>query len=96
MTHRLLALFVIPGVWLAFFGLAAALHKTSWGQEGHPSNSVILLIYVLLGAPFFGAAGCAYAMWRKTRYPKRLHLSAVAVNVAVMGIGVWFWLSMWL
>ena len=87
--------FAIPAVWLAFLGFAALIRQTSWGQEGHPSNSVILLIYALLGAPLLGLAGAAYVWFRRARYSARFYAVAILAHVCLVAAGMWFWIMMW-
>ena len=94
-TKNALMPFLAPAVWLAVLGLAAVLGATSWGQEGHPSNGIVLLICALLAAPLFGLAGCVHAWLRKSRYSNRIFFTAVASNVCVAAAGLWFWLSVW-
>jgi hypothetical protein len=87
-----LFVFAIPGLWLAFVGLAALLHLTPWGQEGHPSNSTILFIYALFGAPVLGLIGGIYASLRGGTYPKPARVAAVLLNAGVVAAGMWFWM----
>ena len=91
MPKGVVMLFAIPAIWLALLALAALLEQTRWGQEGHPSNSVILIIYLLLGAPLFGLAGCAIAWWRRRRYSRPVLTTAMLSNVVIIGAGLWFW-----
>jgi hypothetical protein len=86
------SMFAIPVLWLAFVGLAALLHLTAWGREGHPSNSTILFIYALLGAPVLGLIGGVYASLRGGRYPKPARVAAVLLNAGVVVAGMWFWM----
>lgn len=90
-----LTAFALPAVWLAFLGFAELIRHTSWGQEGHPSNSVILFIYALLGAPLLGLAGGAYVWFRRARYTSPSYAAAILSHVCLVGAGIWFWLMVW-
>ena len=94
MGSKLAVLFGVPAAWLAMIGIAAALHGTSWGQEGHPSNSVIILLYAMLGAPLFGGAGWALAGLRGRRYPGALRTSAIVLDACLVAGGLYFWISL--
>jgi hypothetical protein len=87
--------FALPVVWLAFLGFAALLGQTAWGQEGHPSNSVGLFIYALLGAPLLGLAGGAYVWFSRARYSSRLYVSAIVAHVCLIVAGMGFWIMLW-
>ena len=90
-----LAAFVIPAAWLAFIAIAALMRQTTWGQEGHPSNSVILFIYALLGAPLLGLAGGAYVWLKRARYSSRSYAAAILAHVCLVLAGIWFWVMVW-
>jgi len=85
----------LPVVWLAFLGFAALVRQTSWGQEGHPSNSAILFIYALLGAPLLGVAGAVYVWLRRARYSARFFAAAILAHVCLVAAGMWFWIMVW-
>jgi hypothetical protein len=88
--------FAIPAAWLALLGLAGLAGLTSWGQEGHPSNSLILFLYGLLAAPVLGLAGGAYVWIQRRRYPVRLYAAAIVAHLCLVAAGVWFWIMVWL
>ena len=90
-----LVAFAVPAVWLAFLGFAALVSYTSWGQEGHPSNSVGLLIYALAGAPLLGLAGGAYLWFSRARYSPRSYAAAIVAHVCLVAAGMWFWTMVW-
>jgi hypothetical protein len=92
--RRYLPAFAVPAVWLAFLGFAVLVLQTSWGQEGHPSNGVVLFMYALLGAPLLGLAGGAYVWFSRARYSSRAYAAAIVAHGCLVAAGIWLWIML--
>ena len=88
-----LLLFAAPICWFALLGIDMLVAKTPWGISGHPSNGLILLIWLLMAAPIFGLAGCTYAyvVMRKAHSSTGVPGAAMLTNMCVLGVGIVFW-----
>ena len=84
--------FFAPGFWLLLIGIASAAEKTMWGSSGHPSNGLIMLLYIVLGAPLFGIGGFVFTLFDKTQNSYPTKQIALAVNIALIAIGAFFWI----
>ena len=86
-------LFVAPASWLILLGFAEVAKITSWGASGHPSNALVMFIYILLSAPVFGILGVVYAVLGKTR--DRFHAKTISIilnsGLICVGIGFGLW-----
>ena len=88
---RLFKSFFASGFWLLLLGVATAVEKTVWGSSGHPSNGVIVLFYIMLGAPLFGLGGFVFTLFDKTQNSYPTKPIALAVNVILIVTGAFLW-----
>lgn len=85
--------FVAPVLWLALLCVATIIEKTAWGSSGHPSHGLIMFILLLQGAPLFGIAGSLYTFLDKSQHTYPVKQIAITLNVILVGIGAWFWIT---
>jgi|SRR5687768_14681883 len=84
--------FAIPTIWITVAAATLVIGRTQWGTSGHPSNGLLMLLAVLFVSPLFGIAGGAYAVFAKNHRSRITRSIAVALNVGLVGLGVFIWL----
>ncbi len=93
----LLRVLAAPCAWalLIAFGYYAD-EQTEWGRSGHPSLGVLIVIFTLIGAPFFAAVGIYLAAHYRRTMPSVIYGAGIFVNFTLALFGMGFWMYLWL
>ncbi len=95
--RNLATIFTIPCAWALLIAVGYyAEEQTEWGRSGHPSSGILIVIFTMIAAPLFAAAGMYIAAHHRQTMSRLVYGASIFVNSCLAIFGVVFWIYMWL